>query len=270
MPARRSRWAAACAMTTATTPTCSVFSRATSRASGRRCKRPEERRASPWNWPACHSGWAAKTSSCPPLRRHGTVERGTDRFHRLPAQPGGRRSGSGPRQRPLRAHQGMAGARSLRADEGFPAQQWVVRPRDEHDRRVRKGIGTWPELEVVLARPTSGASRQSIRRVGTPGARHVTAWQPAWTGFARLSCHASRRHQPVRPVPRRPLGRGRFRLRVRWQQAPGWMWLPAQACVRAGRIWDSPHDRARSATARLRNRRPVRCRRRGPARSGGR
>ena len=35
-------------------------------------------------------------------------------------------------------------------EAGFPHQQLVVRPRDEHDRRIRKGIHTWAELEAAL------------------------------------------------------------------------------------------------------------------------
>lgn len=58
--------------------------------------------------------------------------------------------------------QGPGGSAHLRADDwpaveafarkaGFPAQQLVLRPDDEHDPRLRKGIASWPELSASFA-----------------------------------------------------------------------------------------------------------------------
>ena len=55
---------------------------------------------------------------------------------------------------------------------GFPEQQLVVRPRDEHDRRIRKGIHTWPELEAALAWAVSEADNGKAF-VETDGRAHA-------------------------------------------------------------------------------------------------
>jgi hypothetical protein len=55
---------------------------------------------------------------------------------------------------------------------GFPEQQLVVRPRDEHDRRIRKGIQTWPELEAAWAWAVSAADN-GLAFVETDGRAHA-------------------------------------------------------------------------------------------------
>lgn len=58
--------------------------------------------------------------------------------------------------------QGPGGSEHLRAENwpaveafarktGFPAQQLVLRPDDERDPRIRKGIASWPELRAAFA-----------------------------------------------------------------------------------------------------------------------
>lgn len=55
---------------------------------------------------------------------------------------------------------------------GFPDQQLVVRPRDEHDRRIRKGLHTWPELEAAWAWARAEADN-GLAFVETDGRAHA-------------------------------------------------------------------------------------------------
>ncbi len=66
---------------------------------------------------------------------------------------------------------------------GFPHQQLVVRPRDEHDRRIRKGIHTWPDLEAALAW-AAAAAENGLAFVETDGRAHANPARMANIGLA--------------------------------------------------------------------------------------
>lgn len=68
-------------------------------------------------------------------------------------------------------------------DVGFPGQQLVVRPRDEHDRRTRKGIRTWTELEAALAWATAEAEN-GLAFVETDGRAHANPARMATISLA--------------------------------------------------------------------------------------
>ncbi len=66
---------------------------------------------------------------------------------------------------------------------GFPGQQLVVRPRDEHDRRIRKGIHDWTELEAALAWAVSEAENGQAF-IETDGRAHANPLRMANIGQA--------------------------------------------------------------------------------------
>jgi len=68
-------------------------------------------------------------------------------------------------------------------EAGFPGQQLVVRPRDEHDRRIRKGIHTWPELEATLVWATAEAEN-GLAFVETDSRAHANPTRMANIGLA--------------------------------------------------------------------------------------
>lgn len=68
-------------------------------------------------------------------------------------------------------------------DAGFPEQQLVVRPRDEHDQRIRKGIHTWPALEAALAWAAAEAEN-GLAFVETDGRAHANPLRMATIGLA--------------------------------------------------------------------------------------
>lgn len=57
-------------------------------------------------------------------------------------------------------------------DVGFPEQWLVVRPSNEQDRRTRKGLHAWPELEAVWASATAEAEN-GLALVETDGRAHA-------------------------------------------------------------------------------------------------
>ena len=68
-------------------------------------------------------------------------------------------------------------------DAGFPDQQLVVRPYDEHDQRIRKGIHIWPELQAALAWAVSEAENGQAF-VETDGRAHANPLRMATIGQA--------------------------------------------------------------------------------------
>lgn len=66
---------------------------------------------------------------------------------------------------------------------GFPGQELVVRPHDQHDRRIRKGIRTWPELEAALGWATA-AAENGLAFVETDGRAHANSTRMANIGLA--------------------------------------------------------------------------------------
>lgn len=61
---------------------------------------------------------------------------------------------------------------SFAREVGFPDQQLVMRPQNEHDRRIRKGICAWPELKAALTWAVSEAEN-GLAFVETDGRAHV-------------------------------------------------------------------------------------------------
>lgn len=66
---------------------------------------------------------------------------------------------------------------------GFPEQQLVVRPQDEYDQRIRKGIHTWPELEAALDWAAAEAGN-GLACVETDGRAHANPLRMAMIGLA--------------------------------------------------------------------------------------
>lgn len=68
-------------------------------------------------------------------------------------------------------------------EAGFPDQQLVVRPCDERDRRIRKGIHAWPELEAALAWAATEAEN-GLAFVETDNRAHANPTRMANIGLA--------------------------------------------------------------------------------------
>jgi hypothetical protein len=66
---------------------------------------------------------------------------------------------------------------------GFPEQQLVVRPQDEHDGRFRKGLHTWPQLESAFAWAV-GESDSGLVFVETDGRAHANPLRMSNVGVA--------------------------------------------------------------------------------------
>lgn len=74
-------------------------------------------------------------------------------------------------------------------DAGFPEQLLVVRPLDEYDQRIRKGIHSWPALEAALIWAISEAEN-GLAFVETDGRAHANPLRMTTIGQAATSLAA--------------------------------------------------------------------------------